>query len=106
MCRQRLHFVENDDRARDAMELSAPRRRGGKERFQELYRGRYDDWSVPVFRDKIKARFLFFIVGRQLNGRMVLQHHVVAKDAAILRCVLFDDGKVGDYYNDPTQTVV
>src|SRR5271157_855118 len=88
------------------MQLAAAGRCGGEKRLKKLDGGGDDYRGIPVFRNKLKSRFLLFILVRgRLHTGVVLQYHIIPKDPAVLGSVLLDDGKIRNYHDDAAQAV-
>ena len=92
--RQHLRLVEDDDTARDIVELAAA---GGfvcEEGFKKLDVGGDDNGFVPIFGGEA-ARVDSVVVIIVLKIVLVLQHVPIAQNRAEFLCRLLDDRGVG-----------
>ena len=111
--RQGLRFVEDDDAAGDIVQLAAARGARGEQALEELHIGGDDDRRGPVLHGELEL----VLVGHRavgvprvrpplvLDGRMMLQHDLVAQHAAEDRGGLVDDGGERDGVDDPLVAV-
>ena len=105
--RQHLRFVEDDDAARDVVQLAAAARMAGEQRLKELHGRRHDDGAVPVLdglrlADLLRRGLVADVVQR---AAVMLQHVFPAEDLRKLPRVLLDDGRVGQHVDHAPQAV-
>ena len=111
-----MGFVQHDHAVGNVVQLAAARSAIGEQRFDELYRGRNDNRCIPVFRRiflwmllERRSRPRFSLVFGYVYGGVMFNNNAPLlriKDAPILRGVLFDDRKVRDNDDDPSQLVL
>lgn len=117
--RQGLNLVEEDDAARQPVELAAGGRAVGEEGFEDLHAGGDDERGVPVFGVpagdaaglldgvRLTLPFALFVVR---SGETVMLQDIALREARLEKVAidphrLLDDAEVGDGDHHPAQSM-
>ena len=107
--RQRLRLVEDDNRIRYVVQLTASRGCIRVQAFKELHRRGDHDRRVPVLRGKRAPEIRFIHVGLVLELVRCLgvvgQHGVRSKNRLELAYRLIDNRRIRNHVNDASQIV-